>query len=67
MSLYAGTAFRQAEARPAGEVVERLVSGVAPVSSARQTKTIEFTPPDVAGVADELRTLRDRRRAAGST
>jgi nitronate monooxygenase len=27
MSLYAGTAFRQAEARPAGEVVERLVSG----------------------------------------
>jgi nitronate monooxygenase len=27
MSLYAGTAFRRAEARPAGEVVERLVSG----------------------------------------
>ena len=27
MSLYAGTAFRQAEARPAAEVVERLVSG----------------------------------------
>ena len=28
MSLYAGTAFRQAEARPAAEVVERLVSGL---------------------------------------
>ena len=28
MSLYAGTAFRRAEARPAGEVVERLVSGL---------------------------------------
>ncbi len=28
MSLYAGTAFRLAEARPAGEVVERLVSGL---------------------------------------
>ncbi len=27
MSLYAGTAFRRAEARPAGEVVERLLSG----------------------------------------
>ncbi len=27
MGLYAGTAFRQAEARPAAEVVERLVSG----------------------------------------
>ncbi len=27
MSLYAGTAFRHAEARPAGEVVERLLSG----------------------------------------
>jgi len=27
MSLYAGTAFRRAEARPAAEVVERLVSG----------------------------------------
>ena len=27
MSLYAGSAFRQAEARPAGEVVERLMSG----------------------------------------
>jgi nitronate monooxygenase len=27
MSLYAGTAFRQAEARPAAEVVERLLSG----------------------------------------
>jgi nitronate monooxygenase len=27
MSLYAGTAFRLAEARPAGEIVERLVSG----------------------------------------
>ena len=27
MSLYAGTAFRLSEARPAGEVVERLVSG----------------------------------------
>ena len=27
MSLYAGTAFRQAEARPAREVVERLLSG----------------------------------------
>ena len=28
MSLYAGTAFRRAEARPATEVVERLVSGL---------------------------------------
>ena len=28
MSLYAGTAFRRAEARPAAEVVERLVSGL---------------------------------------
>ena len=28
MSLYAGTAFRRAEARDAGEVVERLVSGL---------------------------------------
>jgi nitronate monooxygenase len=28
MSLYAGTAFRGAEARPAAEVVERLVSGL---------------------------------------
>ncbi len=27
MSLYAGSAFRRAEARPAGEVVERLMSG----------------------------------------
>jgi nitronate monooxygenase len=27
MSLYAGSAFRQAEARPVGEVVERLMSG----------------------------------------
>jgi len=30
MSLYAGTAFRQAEERPAGEVVEWLVSGLRP-------------------------------------
>ena len=30
MSLYAGVAFRHAEARPAGEVVERLVSGLRP-------------------------------------
>jgi nitronate monooxygenase len=28
LSLYAGTAFRRAEERPAGEVVERLVSGL---------------------------------------
>ncbi len=28
MSLYAGSAFRQAEERPAGEVVERLLSGL---------------------------------------
>ena len=61
MSLYAGTAFAQAEARPAAEVVERLVSGVQPVSSGRQKKTIEFTPPDVAAVAHEL----DALRAAG--
>jgi hypothetical protein len=27
--------------------------------SARRTKTIEFTPPDETGVAQELRTLRD--------
>ncbi len=27
MSLYVGLAFREAEARPAGEVVERLMSG----------------------------------------
>jgi len=30
MSLYAGTAFGQAEARPAAEIVERLVSGLQP-------------------------------------
>jgi nitronate monooxygenase len=30
MSLYAGTAHRRAEARPACEVVERLVSGLRP-------------------------------------
>ena len=30
MSLYAGTAFRRAEARPAGEVVAHLVSGLRP-------------------------------------
>jgi hypothetical protein len=29
------------------------------VSSGRQTKTIEFTPPNEAGVAEVLRTLRD--------
>jgi hypothetical protein len=29
------------------------------VSSGRRTKTIEFTPPDVDGVADSLRGLRD--------
>jgi nitronate monooxygenase len=28
MSLYAGTAFRRAESRPAAEVVARLVSGL---------------------------------------
>ena len=33
--------------------------GTAPVSSGRQTRTIEFTPPDEAGVADALRMLRD--------
>ncbi len=31
---------------------------MAPVSSRRATKTIEFTPPDVAGVADALAQLR---------
>ncbi len=30
MSLYAGTAFRRAEERPAGEVVEQLLSGLRP-------------------------------------
>ncbi len=30
ISLYAGTAFRRAEERPAGEVVEQLVSGLRP-------------------------------------
>ena len=29
------------------------------MSSGRQTKTIEFTPPEVDGVADALRTLRE--------
>ena len=29
------------------------------MSSGRQTKTIEFTPPDEAGVAEALRSLRD--------
>ncbi len=29
------------------------------MSSGRQTKTIEFTPPDESGVADALRLLRD--------
>jgi hypothetical protein len=29
------------------------------VSSGRQTKTIEFTPPELEGVADALRMLRD--------
>ena len=28
MSLYAGAGFRQAEARPVAEVVERLLSGL---------------------------------------
>ena len=59
MSLYAGTGFRPAEARPAAEVVERLVSGWRRVSrDACAKKTIEFTPPDVAAVADALRPLR---------
>jgi len=31
---------------------------MAPVSSRRETMTIEFTPPDVAGVADSLAKLR---------
>jgi hypothetical protein len=31
---------------------------MAPVSSRRETMTIEFTPPDVAGVADALAKLR---------
>ena len=31
---------------------------IAPVSSRRETMTIEFTPPDVAGVADALAKLR---------
>jgi hypothetical protein len=35
---------------------------MAPVSSRRATKTIEFTPPDISGVADALAQLR----AAGS-
>ena len=43
-------------------MVEWLLSGWRPVSVGAGTKTIEFTPPDVAAVADELRTLR----AAGS-
>ena len=30
MSLYAGTGFEGAEERPAGEVVEHLVSGLRP-------------------------------------
>ena len=29
------------------------------MTSRRQTKTIEFTPPDIAGVAEELAALRD--------
>jgi hypothetical protein len=32
---------------------------MAPVTSRRQTKTIEFTPPEVDGVADQLAFLRD--------
>ena len=52
MSLYAGTAFHRAEARPAAEVGRWLLSGLATVSGARENKTIEFTPPDVAAVAD---------------
>jgi hypothetical protein len=31
---------------------------MAPVTSRRQTKTIEFTPPDIDGVAGELASLR---------
>jgi hypothetical protein len=32
---------------------------MAPVTNRRQTKTIEFTPPEVDGVADQLASLRD--------
>jgi hypothetical protein len=32
---------------------------MAPVTNRRQTKTIEFTPPDTGGVADELAALRE--------
>jgi hypothetical protein len=32
---------------------------MAPVTNRRQKKTIEFTPPDVDGVADQLVSLRD--------
>jgi hypothetical protein len=32
---------------------------MAPVTSRRQTKTIEFTPPDYEGVGDELAALRE--------
>ena len=32
---------------------------MAPVSKRRQTKTIEFTPPDIEGVGDELVALRE--------
>ena len=32
---------------------------MAPVSKRRQTKTIEFTPPDIEGVGDELAALRE--------
>jgi hypothetical protein len=31
---------------------------MAPVSSRRETRTIEFTPPDLGGVGDELAALR---------
>ncbi len=40
-------------------MVAWLVSGVRGVSGRRETRTIEFWPPEVAGVADSLTTLRE--------
>jgi hypothetical protein len=32
---------------------------MAPVTNRRQTRTIEFTPPDIGGIGDELAALRE--------
>ena len=59
MSLYAGTGFYAAPSRPAARHRGVARVGGALLSRRRETMTIEFRPPDVAGVADSLAKLRD--------